>query len=63
MLLGFGLSVLSEQLKQLIRWGSRSSEGLEIGVFFMVLNVFVGKQVCSGKPRNKKEKTANQTVV
>jgi len=33
--------------------GFRASAGLEIAAFFVVLNGFVGKQVCSGKPRNK----------
>ena len=46
--------MLSERLKQPASQGSGPSEGLEIAVFFTVLNGFVGKQVCSGKPRNKK---------
>lgn len=47
--------MLSERLKQPLRRGSGpSKEILEIVVFFMKLNGFVGKQVCSGKPRNRK---------
>lgn len=54
MLLRFDSSVLSERLKQPMRGGSGPSEGLEIAMFFMVLNSFLGKQVSCGKPRNKK---------
>lgn len=50
----WALAHLCCRIKATREGGSRPSEGLEIAVFFTVLNGFVGKQVCSGKPRNKK---------
>lgn len=50
-------SVCCSLLRYLIRVGAEGvggAEGLGIVRFFTILNVFVGKQVCSGKPRNKK---------
>lgn len=42
-------------LRYLIRVGAEGvggAEGLGTARFFTILNVFVGRQVCSGKPRD-----------